>query len=224
MAAQGICENNNTTDIHNHRDALKATIKGYIWQRLEPFLGVWRLIQRNWRNRLCRQHVSIWAILPDNYRTWQEYVRSYRLLIAEQSSKGQLHQSSQIFEFGDKNGHLLAFPTRPIYTPILILLICKSQGLLVEDLQKILSTFEHFYSSLYQSQGGVTDAALHDYLASIMLPTQSNKESEGLEQVTTREEVAKAIASFKLHKSLALDDYPIEWYQMYGELLVPHLL
>lgn len=91
-------------------------------------------------------------------------------MFLECTQKKLLYQNLQIFKFGDKNSHLLAYLSRPDYQPCNIPKNNNSSGVLVDQNKDIVEAFVTFHST---TRAHYTIMELDDYLYDIPLPRLS---------------------------------------------------
>lgn len=79
-----------------------------------------------------------------NYYAWQKVLRDLSLHNIEQTQKSMLYSKQKIFEYGNKNGRLLAWLARGQTTSTHIASIRDARGQLVSSLEDINNRFSEF--------------------------------------------------------------------------------
>lgn len=146
---------------------------------------------------------------PTRLLTLRERTREYQIVLTDRTTKLSLAQRRHIFEFGDKNGRLLAYLARPEYVSVYIKTVYDKQRVEVCDLADILQTFAQFYEEIYRSCASEETEVLETYLTDIDLPMVTEEDSAVLKADITVEKLEGAIASFAPQKSLGLDGFPL---------------
>lgn len=128
-----------------------------------------------------------------------------------------------MFEFGDKNGRLLAWLARGQTSSTHIAGIRDGGGQLITSPEDINDRFSQFYQEVYSSRNRYSSADLQDYLDGIAFPTLAKEYRKNLEADITLEEVQAAIVGLQSGKTPGVDGLPTEFFSQHIELLAPRL-
>lgn len=159
----------------------------------------------------------------NNYILWQDALRDLSLLRIDLTKKSMLDGAQRVFEFGNKNGRLLAWLARGQHAVTHIGRLKGSDGRPLTRQADIDERFLEFYRDLYSSRVSYTKSDLLRYLDCIQLPALGVDKSEQLDADISLEEVQVALGSMQSGKTPGPDGIPIEFYSTYQELLAPRL-
>lgn len=88
----------------------------------------------------------------------------------------------------------------------------------------ILATFQQFYENVYASRSSGNEEDLTRYLAQVSLASLSEVSRHLLDQPITLEELERALQLAPNDKALGLDGLEAQFYKLYKDALLPHLL
>lgn len=132
-----------------------------------------------------------------------------------------LDSAQRVFEFGDKNGKLLAWLARGQHTVTRIGKLRDLNGCPLIAPEDISARFLEFYRALYSSRATYHTSELLHYLDNIPLPSLEARKCEELDRDISLEEVQEALGSMQSGKAPGPDGIPIEFYSVYQEFLAP---
>ncbi|XP_071982368.1 receptor expression-enhancing protein 1 isoform X1 [Engystomops pustulosus] len=142
---------------------------------------------------------------PGNKKTWAQAQRNHLAVVKERTSKRLQAREASIFEFGDKNGKLLAYLSRAERPCASVPSILDSSGALNTEPRAINMVFHEFYSSLYSSRLSASSVEISRFLGSLPLWRLTPAQSLELDAPLSAEEVELAIQSLPPGKTPGLD-------------------
>lgn len=162
---------------------------------------------------------------PDqnHYVLWQDSLRELSLLRVELTQKSMLDSAQRVFEFGDKNGKLLAWLARGRNSMTHIGRVKAIDGRLLTTPMDINARFLELYQNLYASRARFRGEELLQYLERIPFPSLMDEKREELDRDISLEEVQEALGAMQSGKSPGTDGIPIEFYATHQDLLAPRL-
>lgn len=119
----------------------------------------------------------------------------------------------RIFEYGNKNGRLLAWLARGPVGSTYIARIRDAHGVLLSSPEDISSRFYTFFQEVNTSRTRFTPSELQEYLGNIPFPVLSDAHRTQLE----------AIGCLQGGKTPGADGLPTEFYSQHMELLAPRV-
>lgn len=159
----------------------------------------------------------------NNYYSWQNTLRELFLHIVEQTKKSMLFTKQKIFEYGNKNGRLLAWLTKNQTAFTHIASIRNANGQLLSCPEDINAESMKFFREVYTSRAQFTPLELQEYLDAIPFPSLSEEHRNLLEGDFSLEEVQTAIGSLQSGKTPGADGLPTEFYSQNAEVLAPKM-
>lgn len=129
-----------------------------------------------------------------NYILWQDTLRDLSLLRIDLTKKYLLDGSQRVFEFGDKNGRMLAWLARGQQGVTHIGCPRGQDGRLLTLQADISGRFLGFYQALYSSRVCYSTSELLRYLDRVPLPSLDSAKSGKIEdEDISLEEVQEAL-------------------------------
>lgn len=205
-----------------------------VWDTLKPWLRgsyMARIAAKKRRSVQSLRHLEEQARLREadyvrapnqgTYVPWQDTLREMSLLRVELTKKAMLDSAQRVFEFGDKNGRLLAWLAKGQHAVTHIGRVRDLDGRILTDSADINARFLTFYQTLYSSRATFLTSELIEYLNLIPLPSLETAKSEDLDRDISLEEVQEALRCMLAGKSPGPDGIPIEFYSTYQEFLAP---
>lgn len=141
-----------------------------------------------------------------------------------ETQKKYIFLKQRNYEAGGKSAKLLAYRLWKQQMENTIYKIKNPKTKIVENtIEKILESFEMFYSELYSQLLAPDEIQIDSFLSSLILPTLSSSQSESLIQPISVKELTLAISKLKAGKSPGSEGFTLEWYKTLKPQLSPLL-
>lgn len=145
------------------------------------------------------------------------------LITTNEAERLLLYSRSRYYEYGDKSGRLLAHQLRRQAATRLIPRIKNELGELVEDPSLVNSVFSSFYKSLYSSELPSDLSDMHTFLQSLEFPEVDQHITDQLDSPLTTQELELALQNMQNNKAPGPDGFPVEFFKVFHNQLVPLL-
>uniref|UniRef100_A0A803T3V9 Reverse transcriptase domain-containing protein n=1 Tax=Anolis carolinensis TaxID=28377 RepID=A0A803T3V9_ANOCA len=205
-------------------DAYKAVIRGYlIQQKAEKnkvkFLTLTRINKElNDTEKKLKENPSNTSLV-NQIRSLQNNKRNLEL---EQSANQLKFIKQYNFENANKPGAWLARKIRKKKQQQPIIKIKKGNMTLTTD-KDIIQEFEEFYTTLYKEEN-IDQDKIEEYLGAQKFNKITDDQRELLNKEITKEEIKKAMNSMKPNKAPGPDGFPIYFYRVLENELLPWLV
>lgn len=144
-------------------------------------------------------------------------------LHVEKAKQGIFFNKQRIFEHGERAGKLLAYMAHLEHKPPVIVSLQSASGTRITDPDLVAEEFRSFYSNLYCSTARYSQQELLAFLQGIDFPTLTPSQIAQLDAPITTDCIAEALAQLPASKASGSDGLPLEFYNQFGEILVPKL-
>lgn len=153
-------------------DSFKACLRGEYIKRIaqQKRQSVQSLPQLEEQAKLCEAEF-VRDPVQNRYIAWQDVLRDLSLLRLDLTKKSMIDSAQRVFEYGDKNGRLLAWLARGQHLVTHIGRLRGPEDRLLTLQADINEQFLRFYQTLYASRVSYSDSELSQYLDQIQLPT-----------------------------------------------------
>lgn len=148
---------------------------------------------------------------------------SLNLIYSKKAEYAMFRLKASFYESGEKAGKLLARQLKKQENAGAIAGIKTSKGKLVTTPKDINQVFMEFYKKLYTSDTVFSHDQLKTWFSKIQFPSLLPEQVQHLDAPIREEEIRKAICSMQSGKAPGLDGFPVEYYKLYIDILVPVL-
>lgn len=139
------------------------------------------------------------------YKSWQRALRQLSLHRVENTRKAMFYTRQRIFEYGEKNGRMLAWLAKTQNPTMYFVSVRDMNGLPLVTPESINDCFMQFFSDLYKYRAAYFLNDLMAFLDSVKLPLLATADRDNLEEDISLEEVQTAIGRLQAGKTPSSD-------------------
>ncbi|XP_040197503.1 chromosome-associated kinesin KIF4-like [Rana temporaria] len=146
------------------------------------------------------------------------------LALTSSADKHLQWQNSKFYMRANKFGPQLAAKLTPKLRTYAIPKIKASNGMLTQNPEKILKTFQSFYSTLYSSDTRHSQTDLDAFLQNVPLPRLLDSHRATLDSPFQVAEISAVIKDLKTDSAPGPDGFSNLYYKTFSEILAPYLV